>query len=144
MRIFLAALVLSSSLAFADDLTPAKAATIQRQRKAALDEVNKKYGNKKPSELTNDERRALISEQNEAVGKVLDKNGVSAKEFSKYEATSSTQDRQAAKAQGEAMDAEEKKAAEKKPAEAKGAAKNGTTVENGIIIERGEDKVRGK
>lgn len=143
MRLFLAALVLSSSLAFADELSPNQAATIERERKAALDEVNKKFGNKKPSELSNDERRQLISEQQQAVNKVYEKNGVTAKEFSKYEATASGSQRQAAKASGEAMD-KEAKAADEKKAAAEKPSKNGTTVENGVIIERGPDSVKGK
>ncbi len=135
--LFVAALVLSSSLAFAE-VTPEKAASIERERQKALDDIAKKYGNKKPSELSNDERRAKMTEESEAMNKVLDKAGVSAKEYSKFEATASNGERQAAKAAGAAM---EKKETDEKAAAAKAAADAKKAPE--IIIEKDTDKKNG-
>jgi hypothetical protein len=138
--LLVAALVLSSSLALAD-ITPEQAATVDREKQKALDDVAKKYGNKKPSEMTNDERRAKMADETEAVNKVLDKNGVSAKEYSKFEATASSADRQAAKASGAAQEKKEAddKAAADKAAKAAAEAKKAPA----IVIEKDTDKKRG-
>jgi hypothetical protein len=138
--LIVAALVFSSSLALAD-ITPEKAATIEREKQKALDAVAKKYGNKKSSELTNDERRSKMADESSAVNKVLDKNGVSAKEYAKFEATASSADRQAAKAAGAAQEKKEAdtKAAAEKAAKAEAEAKKAPD----IIIEKDTDKRRG-
>jgi FKBP-type peptidyl-prolyl cis-trans isomerase len=130
-----------AATAFAE-ITPEQAAKIDREKKKELDDIAKKYGNKKGSEMTNDERRSRMKEESEALNKVLDKNGATAKEYSKFEATASSSDRAAAKEKGAAMD--KKEAADKQAADKAAAAgkandpsKPGVTVENGITIERG-------
>jgi hypothetical protein len=142
--LFIAALTFVATPAFAE-ITPEQAAKIDREKKKAMEDIDKKYGNKKGNELSNDERRAQTKERAEALEKVLDKNGATAKEYSKFEATASSADRAAAKEQGAAMDKKEaadKQAADKKAADAKAGgkadpSKPGVTVENGITIERG-------
>ena len=85
-----------------------------------------------------------MKDEAEAVSRVLDKHGVSAKDMARYEAKSSPAERNAKAVELEKNDAD-KKAAEKNAAEAKPAADASksqgqggkTTVENGVIIERG-------
>ena len=99
----------------ADDLSPEKAAKVQKDREKAMADVAKKYGNKKSSELSQDERREMIRDQRAAETAVLDKNGVDPKEFARYEAKMSLNDRAATKAERERLDRKEqddKKAAE--------------------------------
>jgi len=133
----LALLALSlSPVALAGDISPDTAAKVTRERTKALEEVNQKYGNKKSSELSSEERRQMIKDQAEAVAKVLDKNGVDAKDFAHYEAKASKEDRAAAAASGKAMD--QKEADDKKAADEKKKAKSVET-SNGVIIERGID-----
>jgi hypothetical protein len=103
-------LALAALLLFAADLTPEKAAKVQRDRDKALEQINKKYGNKKPSELTTDERREMIAEQRAAESAVLEQNGVEAKEMARYEAKMSLSDRAAAKAERERLDKQETEA----------------------------------
>lgn len=127
--------LLCSTAALAGDVSPETAAKVMRERARALEEVNKKHGNKKPSELSGDERRQVIKDQDEATAKVLEKHGVDAKDLARFEARASQEDRAAAAAQAAALDARE--ADDKKAAE----GKQGKSVEtsNGIVIERGID-----
>lgn len=94
-NLMLVLLLLGVSSTVLAELDPQKAAKIAADREAALADVQKKYGNKKPSELSNDERRAMMKEQSDAESKVLNDNGVNAKEWSRYEATQSREDRAA-------------------------------------------------
>lgn len=132
MRSLLVLFCLASLTALAGELTPDQAAAVRRDRQKAIDDVAKKYGNKKSSELSAEERRQMIRDQNEAVGKVLEKHNVDAKELARWEASASSADRSAAKDKSAALDKQEADA--KKAAEAKAAAKPD---ENGVIIERG-------
>lgn len=104
----------------ADELTPDKAAQVQHDRDKAMADVSKKYGNKKSSELSSDERREMIRDQREADKQVLEKNGVEAKDMARYEARMNLSDREATKAAKERI--EQKEAADKKAAEAKAKA----------------------
>lgn len=113
------ALALLLTLA-ADELTPAKAAKVQKDRDQAMADIAKKYGNKKSSELTPDERRAMIQDQSAAETSVLEKNDVDAKDLARYEARMSKDDRAATKTERERLD--KKEADDKKAAEAKAQA----------------------
>jgi hypothetical protein len=81
LRLLPLPLLLVASLAAAAELSPAQKAKIQREQQKELEALDKKYGNRKPSELSNAERRALAQEQSEAEKKVLERNGVSQKEW---------------------------------------------------------------
>ena len=99
----------------ADDLTPEKAAKVQKDRDRAMADVAKKFGNKKSSELSQDERREMIRAQRSAETEVLEKHNVDAKELARYEAKMNLNDRAATKAERERLDKKEqddKKAAE--------------------------------
>jgi len=113
----------------ADDLNPQKAAKIQKDMDAAMADVAKKYGGKKSSELSTDERREMIRDQRAAEASVLEKNNVDAKEYARYEMKMNLADRAATKEAREQLDKQE---AEKKAAEAKKAQGSGE-----IQIQRG-------
>lgn len=126
----------------AEEVSPQKAAEVGRDRQKALDDVSKKYGGRKPSELSSEERRERVKDESAAVSKVMEQHGVNAKDLARYEATSSPKERAAASAKVEAAEkkqAEERAEAQKAQAAPAGAAGAGagTTVENGVIIERG-------
>lgn len=112
MRSALLLAALSFALpAFADDdLNPEKAAKIERETDKALKAVDKKYGNKKSSELTSDERKEVIKERAAAEREVLEKNNVDVKAYTNYTSRQSRDERAATKQAGEALDAKEKAA----------------------------------
>ena len=80
MRLLTVVATLVTLSAFAgEELSPEKMAELQRAQKKAGEAVEKKYGNKKPSELSPDERKAMIKEKGDAEKAVLDKAGVDSK-----------------------------------------------------------------
>jgi hypothetical protein len=125
----MAPLALILSLLAADDLTPAKAAQVQHDRDKAMADIDKKYGNKQPSELSQDERREMIRDQREAEDKVLEKHGVNAKDMARYEARMNLGERDAAKA--------ELKKIEKKEEDDKKAAAEKANQPQEIQVQRG-------
>jgi hypothetical protein len=124
MRKLLFALLALPSFAYADPPSPDEVAKIQFDQEKANADIDKKYGNKKPSELSNDERREMMKEKAAAERDVLDKHGVSAKDYARTQAKQSLDDRAKTR---DANDKLQKDAAAKKP-----AADN-----NGIIVEKG-------
>jgi hypothetical protein len=81
--------------ALAQELTPEKIAAIRRDEQAAQARVNAAYGNRKPSELSNEERRQLIQDQQQAGLAVLEKHGVSDKAYSRQVARLGQEEREA-------------------------------------------------
>jgi hypothetical protein len=79
MSLALASL-LASTLA-ADAIPPDKAAAIERDQEKAQATVNAKYGDRKQSDLSPDERRAMMKESAEAEEKVFEKHGITAKDW---------------------------------------------------------------
>lgn len=127
--LFLAALVFAAPVFAGDDLNPEKAAQIERDTDKALKEVDKKFGNKKSSELSSDERREVIRERSAAEKAVLEKHNVEPRAYISYTARQSRSEREATKQAGQALEAKEKAAQvekEKEPAAPKE-----------IIIQRG-------
>lgn len=102
-----------------EELDAEKIARIRRDEQKALDAVNAKHGNKQPSELSSAERRQIIEEQQAASAKVMDKHGVSAKEYGRHTARMGPDDNEAVAAATKRLEAEEQA---KKAAEAKRAA----------------------
>lgn len=122
----------------ADDLSPEKAAKVQKDRDKAMSDVAKKYGNKKSSELSQDERREMIRDQRAAETAVLDKNGVDPKEFARYEAKMSLNDRAATKAERERLDRKEqddKKTADQQSAPKEIQIQRGFNENNPVMLE---------
>ncbi|MBM4380417.1 MAG: hypothetical protein FJ086_14160 [Deltaproteobacteria bacterium] len=113
-------LLLAGSLAAAGDLSPAQKAKIQYEQQKALEEVQKKYGNRKPSELSNAERRAMAQEQAEADRKVLERNGVSHKDWAVSSVRMGRSEKSQVEAAGKELQAADE-AAQKKKAGAAGS-----------------------
>lgn len=129
MRIVTLVTALLSFCAFADDVDPETIAKIRSEQKDARAEVDKKYGNKKPSELSAAERKQMAKDKNEAELKVLGKNNVDPKDFARAEAKMGKDDRAAAEA------AEKKLEKQKEQAKADEAKKKEGKKE--IVIEKG-------
>ncbi len=108
MRRWLCLSLFVSSAAFAAELTPELAAKIQLEQKRALEKVSQAHGNKKPSEMSKDERRQVIQEEAAAQQAVLDKYGVSAKDYARYGAKQSRRERAATQAAEEALEQKER------------------------------------
>ncbi|RKG83573.1 hypothetical protein D7W82_24785 [Corallococcus sp. CA049B] len=104
------------ALAEEEGLTPEKVAAIQRDEAAAQAKVNEEFGNRKPSEMSNAERGQSIRAQQKEGAKVMEKHGVSAKEFATFTARMTPEDNQ--RVANEAKRLEDKAKAEKE-AEAK-------------------------
>ncbi len=116
--------------AAAEPISAERAATIERDQKKAQKAVAEKYGNKKPSELTQDERREMIREQLAADREVLEKHGISAKDWARHEISQSREERAEQKAAAEKLEADEKAAAEK--AEKEKSAKKEIEIQRGF------------
>ncbi|NBD14052.1 MULTISPECIES: hypothetical protein [Corallococcus] len=104
--------------AFAEEegLTPEKVAAIQRDEAAAQAKVNAEYGDRKPSEMSNEDRGKSIRAQQEEAAKVMEKHGVSAKEYAGYTARMTPEDNQRVANESKRLD---DKAKAEKEAEAK-------------------------
>ncbi|MBL9036952.1 MAG: hypothetical protein JNG84_00425 [Archangium sp.] len=121
----------------ADELPPERAAAIEAESAKELRAVDAKYGNRKLSELSNDERRALGQEKAEAERKVLEKNGVSVKEWARESAKRSPKESAQVKQAGQQLEKREKDAA---AAAKKGGPKEiqvqrGFNDENPVVLE---------
>lgn len=68
------------------ELTPEKVARIRHEEKQAMAKVDAEFGNRKPSEMSSEERAQAIDKQQAAAASVLEKHGVSAKDYARYEA----------------------------------------------------------
>src|ERR1700758_2016472 len=93
MRKLLFALLAFPAPAFADPPSPEDVAKIQYEQDQANADIEKKYGNKKSSELSSSARREMMKRKAAAERHVLDNDGVSAKDFSRAQAKQSLDDR---------------------------------------------------
>jgi len=91
-----------------EELTPEKIAAIRRDEKAAQARVDAAYGNRKSSEMSNEERQKAIREQQSAGLGVMEKHGVSDKEYSRHVARMSPEEREAVERAEKKLEAEEK------------------------------------
>jgi hypothetical protein len=126
-------LALLSGGALADDLPLEKLAEIQRDERKAVEQVNAAHGNKKPSEMSGEERRQLIQEQQSASQKVLNDHGVTAKDYARSSAALSREDRarlEQTRRQLEDRDNEDARQAKERTGQSAGA-------EQPIVIKRG-------
>jgi hypothetical protein len=112
-------LVLAAPVLAAEDegLTPEKVAAIQRDEAASQAKVNESFGNRKPSEMSNAERAQAIRDQQAGAAKVMEKHGVSAKEYAVYTARMTPDDNQ--RVANESKRLEDKALAEKAAEEKK-------------------------
>ncbi|WNG46369.1 hypothetical protein F0U60_21305 [Archangium minus] len=120
-------------LALAEELTSEQLARIRRDEKAAEAKVNAAHGNKKPSELSNAERRQIIREQQEAIQEVMEKNGVSRKDYARQMARMGPKQNAEVEAAEKAL--EEKAAASKSQESGEIQVQQGFSEENPVTLE---------
>ena len=111
MRPLLLASMLAALLAHAEDMPPEKRAALAHDQQKASDAVDKKYGNKKPSELSADERKSMMKEKAGAQREVLEKAGVDPKEFARSGSKLGREEKASTDAAGKALDAKDAAAA---------------------------------
>jgi hypothetical protein len=111
-------LVIVTLILSADEVPPDKAAAIELQQQKAQAEVSAKYGNKKLSELSQDERRQMVRDSVEADKKVLEKNGVDAKDWQRQQMKKDRAEYAEGKQRVKDLAEKEKAEEEKKKAEA--------------------------
>ena len=128
--------LITPNLALAGELTPEQLARIRRAEKAAVDKVNAAHGNKKSSELSAAERREMIREQQEAVQKVMDEHGVTAKDYARQSARMGPKQNEQVAAAEKALEEKEKAAGaakDKEPGEIQ--VQEGFSEENPVMLE---------
>jgi hypothetical protein len=149
MRFFVLASLVAALVVHAEDLTPEKRAKLQRDQQKASEAVDKKYGNKKPSELSSEERKSLMQEKQAAEREVLEKAGVDPKAYARSGSKMSREEK--ANTDAASKDLEVKEAAAEKDAAAKKAGgkkevvieKNGKSAGDPEVNEAAEmDKAR--
>lgn len=135
----LSLITLCLALVADEPIAPEKSAKIESQQIKAQTEVVAKYGNKKQSELSKEERSQMAKDLAEADKAVLEKNGVDPKEW----ARESLKKDRAAYARGKELVKEiqekEKAAEEKKKAEAHApkdvVVQRGVSEENPVTLD---------
>ena len=137
------ALALSLTLA-PDEFDAERAASIEREQAKETAAVTAKYGNKKSTELSRDERAQMIRDQSAAEQKVLDKYGVSPKEWARAQMNRSREQADQVRQANKALEAKEKAAAEKAAAEKAGGPREiviqrGISEENPVTLEETEN-----
>jgi hypothetical protein len=110
-------------LAWAQDeeqeLTPERIAAIRRDEQAAQAKVDAAYGNRKPSEMSSEERQQAIRDQQAAGLDVMAKHGVSDKDYARRVARLSPEEREAVAREEKRLEEEEKRAQAAREAEEK-------------------------
>lgn len=91
-----------------EELTPEKIAAIRRDEKAAQAKVDAASGNRKSSEMSNEERQKSIRDQQSAGLGVMEKHGVSDKEYARRVARMTPEEREAVDRAEKKLEAEEK------------------------------------
>ena len=108
--------------------SPEDIAKIESEQGKATAEVDKKYGNRKPSEMSNDERKQMMKDKADAERAVLDKHGVDGKDFARTSTKQTKEDRAATNAAAEAI---KKKDADAAKSDGKGKE---------VVIDKGGQK----
>jgi hypothetical protein len=111
VRHIAAALLLWGTAAHAGDLSPEQVARIRAEQQAADERVRLAHEGRKPSEMDTEQRRQFLEDQRRANQEVLDKHGVTAKEFARASSRMSREEMGRADAEGRAL--KERKATEK-------------------------------
>lgn len=128
------------NLAFGEGLTPEQIASIRRDEKAAEAKVQAAHGNKKSSELSAAERRQMIQEQQDAVQEVMDKHGVSRKDYARQTARMGPKQNEEVATAEKAQEAKDKAAKDAQAQEGSGEIQiqNGFSDENPVTLEEQE------
>jgi hypothetical protein len=137
MRPLVPALValLLAAPAFADRLSTEQVADLKHKQKKAEAEVEKKYGNKKPQDMTPEEFRKVEGEKMKAREDVLKKEGVSSKDYELSFMRQSKSDR--ADTEARVKDLEKKDAAAAKAKADAEAAEKAKAGGGNVQIQRG-------
>lgn len=137
ISMLVAALLVLPGVAGADEggeLTPEKVAHIRQDEADALQKVDDEFGNRKSSEMSNEERGQAIRKNSAATAAVLEKHGVTAKEYERYTARMGQEGNERAKAEGQRLSEQAKSA---KAHQAAAATK--ATEEKEVPIQQGFD-----
>jgi hypothetical protein len=118
-------------------------ATIEREQAREAAAVTARYGNKKSTELTREERAQMIRDLNAAETKVLEKYGVSQREWARSSINRSRDQAEAVKQAARAQEAREKADAEKAAAAKKDEGREivvqkGFSDESPVVLEEKE------
>lgn len=138
------ALLTAISLALApDDFDAERAAAIEREQAKETAAVGARYGNKKSTELSREERAQMIRDQQTAEKQVLEKYGMTAKEWARAQMNRTRDQASQVKEANKALETKEKAAAEKASAEKAGGPKEiviqrGISEENPVVLEETE------
>ncbi|WP_342374701.1 hypothetical protein NVS55_25570 [Myxococcus stipitatus] len=136
ISMLVAALWVLPGVAGADDggeLTPEKVAHIRRDEATALQKVDDEFGNRKSSEMSNEERGQAIRKTSAATAAVLEKHGVTAKEYERFTARMGQEGNERAKAEGQRLDEQAKAAkAHHAAAAAKAAEEKEVSIQQGF------------
>jgi len=120
VRHIAAALLLWGTAAHAGDLSPEQVARIRAEQQAADERVRIAHDGRKPSEMSSEQRKQFLEDQRRANQEVLDKHGVTAKEFARASSRMSREDLGRADAESRAL--KEKKTVEKPSSSSGGGA----------------------
>lgn len=118
------------------ELTLEELAAVRHEEQKAIDQVNAAHGNRKPSEMSGDERREMIRAQQEASSKVLERFGVGAKEYGRASANLSPEERRQLEAAQKALVAQEE--AQRKAAATTATEQAAPTIEYGTPVDEPE------
>ncbi|AGC46440.1 hypothetical protein MYSTI_05153 [Myxococcus stipitatus DSM 14675] len=136
ISMLVAALWILPGVAGADDggeLTPEKVEHIRRDEATALQKVDDEFGNRKSSEMSNEERGQAIRKTSAATAAVLEKHGVTAKEYERFTARMGQEGNERAKAEGQRLDEQAKTAkAQHAAAAAKAAEEKEVSIQQGF------------
>lgn len=127
---------LSLILALAPDgLDTERAANIEREQAKEVAAVSERYGHKKSTELSREERAAMVRELAAAEKKVLEKFGVSQREWARQQIGRSRLEAAQVKEAVRRLEAQERAAAEQEAAERAAAALKEVSIQRGISDE---------
>lgn len=119
--------------------TPEKAAVIERQEQKAQADVAAKYGNKKPTELSHEDRKEMDKDLANASKAVLEKNGVDPKQWARDSLKKDRAGFAKTKELVKDMEAKEKAAEEKRKADANAPkevqVQRGVSEENPVTLD---------
>lgn len=136
-----ASLLLAVALTVGPDLDPQRAAAIEYEQAKETAAVEAKYGNKKSTELSREERVQMIRDLAAAQGKVLDKYGVSPRDWARAQMARSREEAAQVKEATKALEAKEKAAAaakENEPGQREITVQRGISDDNPVVLEERE------
>ncbi|AKF86517.1 hypothetical protein SAMN05443572_105606 [Myxococcus fulvus] len=114
------------------EMTPEKVAHIRRDEAAAMKQVDEEFGNRKPSEMSNEERGQASRKQAAVTASVMEKHGVTAKEYERFTAKMGQEGNERAKAEAQRLEDQAKAAAARQAAAAKASEEKEVSVQKGF------------